>query len=613
MRRLRRSLEVLHDGGDQMSLRIWLPLNGDLKNLGTDQSIVPSIMGTGITYSSGKIGQAATFPNNSNSCIHMPGLKLQIFSWTAWFKVSGEGSSSSQRFMSEGRDCGSVGTNLWVSKAGTTLSWSTHMKSGSTSILLNTWYHVGLIADGSNIKLYLNGELKSTTAYTENSDYAQSNDKLVLGKMAYYYMNVGSYFPFNGQLNDVRVYGHALSEKEIKKISQGLILHYALNRSGFGQENLLSGNNAKILTWTNYMPNSVTLSGDGYDNKYTLIKGIGGWEKIFTEPITVTSGDTYTLSFIYSVEQDYVGYSGQFGLSVCSTSQNKYGNDTDVITKFNFGLTKKDKTKASITFTPNSDTIYLVANGGCINDGQENISFYISYLKLEKGEKATPWCPNFTSAEYNILNLNNNIEYDMSGYNHNGTYIGNIAFESDSPKYNASVHLLSTDLRSYTSDNACYLISSNTLNIDKNAMTIAFWGKLQLGYGGGWQGVFCTSLYEGNDYTTSALNHYDTGVRVNASDGSYLRPIPPFVANEWHHYVFVYDGINFIIYKDGAVSSTSSFSSKKTLGDFNKIIIGLSVAGGAWRKNNCNFSDFRIYATALSQADIAELYSIHRS
>ena len=59
-----------------MSLQVWLPLNGNLDNLGLNGTKVPSLMGTGITYSTGKIGQAATFPNNCNSCIYMDGLKL---------------------------------------------------------------------------------------------------------------------------------------------------------------------------------------------------------------------------------------------------------------------------------------------------------------------------------------------------------------------------------------------------------------------------------------------------------------------------------------------------------------------------------------------------------
>lgn len=58
-----------------MSLIYWLPLNGNTTNNGLSDT--PEIMGSGITWVSGKTGQAAQFPNNCNSCIHMPGLNLQ--------------------------------------------------------------------------------------------------------------------------------------------------------------------------------------------------------------------------------------------------------------------------------------------------------------------------------------------------------------------------------------------------------------------------------------------------------------------------------------------------------------------------------------------------------
>jgi len=59
-----------------MALKVWLPLDGSARNIGISGND-GIVMGTGITYTAGKIGQAATFPNNCNSCIHMPGLRLQ--------------------------------------------------------------------------------------------------------------------------------------------------------------------------------------------------------------------------------------------------------------------------------------------------------------------------------------------------------------------------------------------------------------------------------------------------------------------------------------------------------------------------------------------------------
>lgn len=560
-----------------MSLRIWLPLNGDLKNLGTDQSIVPSIMGTGITYSSGKIGQAATFPNNSNSCIHMPGLKLQIFSWTAWFKVSGEGSSSSQRFMSEGRDCGSVGTNLWVSKAGTTLSWSTHMKSGSTSILLNTWYHVGLIANGSNIKLYLNGELKSTTAYTEDSDYAQSNDKLVLGKMAYYYTNTGSYFPFNGQLNDVRVYDHALSEKEIKKISQGLILHYALNRSGFGQENLMKNSSRK-------------LDNAGYY--------VGTYA--FANPSELVTGEKYTFSFSGEL-QDPSQTGWYFNIfpspyptigTVSTTEEGRYS--------FTFTMPENGGNRTSI---------------GCYSTPLGNYKgCAIWNVKLEKGEKATPWCPNSADTEYTTLRLNDNIEYDLSGYNRNAVRTNGVTYNFDSPKYNVSSVFNGASTSYIKCDSTDWMVPMTELTIScwcymDNWTQFSSYGRLWSCTEGGGFGVYWENNQMEFPISASPRGYLPTIARcgVTLTD----------LTSGWHMFTFIYTTIGTKVYIDGNLYKSYEINSDYvTYNTGVKLFLGCEAAGSSLPTSpyfKGKMSDFRIYATALSQADIAELYSIHRS
>jgi len=58
-----------------MALKIHLPLINDIKNIGVSDT-QPLVMGTGITYAAGKIGNAIKFPNSCASCVHMPGLKL---------------------------------------------------------------------------------------------------------------------------------------------------------------------------------------------------------------------------------------------------------------------------------------------------------------------------------------------------------------------------------------------------------------------------------------------------------------------------------------------------------------------------------------------------------
>lgn len=116
---------------------------------------------------------------------------------------------------------GSVGTNICTSKAGTGLYLDSHgIRSSTANISLNQWYHVALVCDGSQMLFYLNSQLIQSKAYTDETDYAQSNNAFVIGKMAYSYTNTTVYFPFNGQISDVRIYATALSANDVKSLYQ---------------------------------------------------------------------------------------------------------------------------------------------------------------------------------------------------------------------------------------------------------------------------------------------------------------------------------------------------------------------------------------------------------
>jgi len=579
-----------------MALQVWLPLTKDLRNQGLSNVTVTN---NGATFNSaGKLGGCYYFNRSTPNYLKITNpltTATNGVSMAFWVKLPSNGSVNDQ-LVHIGNGSGWTNNRFtcFVRGGNSTLIFacgdgtnSTQYSCTSSALTLNQWTHVICLYENSKMKIYLDGVL--------DKEY---NTTIVPSFTNVSYIGVGAgpntTEPVTAYLNDVRIYNHALSLMEVKQLAQGLVLHYPLNRGGWGQENLLSGNNAKITTWTNYMPNSVSLTGEGYDNKYTLIKGIGGWEKIFTDAIAVTSGKTYTLSFDYSVEQNYTGYNGQFGLSICTTSQAKYGADTDVITKVNFGTVKKSKNRTSVTFVANSNTIYLVANGGNINDGQENISFYISYIKLEEGSTATPWCPNSADTLYTTLGLNGTTEYDCSGFCNNGEKIGALTYTSDTPKYQVSTHIGATNQKIH--------ISNFPTSGFGNSYSFAWWGKRASNSPMFWgfsDGVRLNGMYQGTlwntgDGSNNPIYKPNTTTTITAPS-----------VKVWHHYVMTGDGSVCKLYVDGEL-----YGQAKTY----KAISGTSIyingwdSGTTYCSDNTDMSDFRIYATALSADDVKSLY-----
>lgn len=552
-----------------MALRIWLPLNGTLENLGCSDSTMGT-MGSGITYSAGKIGNAATFPNSPDSCIYTQGLKLQVFSWTAWIYVIGEGSGSRQYVLSEGRDTGSVGTNISLSKAGTTLYWFTHKESGSITISLNTWYHVALTADGNNIRFYLNGELKSTTPYTEDSDFAQSNDAFVLGKMAYSYTSTGSYFPFNGKLNDVRVYDHCLSAAEVHEISQGLVLHYKLDgtHSGVG-ENLLR---TTPLTYT---------PADYRSYKVNLTENL-------------VKGDTYTFQ-AWDVDVSHTGKTEAqigFGLWWGGSSVNLFSLlGTSYFTDGHADYICKTFTAPNSTHAQTENAWIEIYNSPANNDGTRFMS--IGKWKLEKGSKATGYIESDLDTEIDTTRVT-----DSSGYGHDGTIYGSVSISPDTPRYELSTYL-----------NGSSAINAGRGGMLSDSLTVSMWVKMSA------LGRYA-SCFEGGGWGFQN-NPVEFAVYVNGGY-KYAKSTEQISTNTWHLLTGVYDRDNQILklYIDGEKKGegTTGVINPITYHGSNVVFIGAEATGNAKTPTapylTGNISDFRIYCTSLSDDDILSLYNI---
>lgn len=87
-------------------------------------------------------------------------------------------------------------------------SWST-VSPTSQSFSLNTWYHIVWTYSSNGGFLYVNGESQGKRSYAGELAVAEGNSIIIGGG------------GFNGLMNDVRIYGRALSENEAESLYKG--------------------------------------------------------------------------------------------------------------------------------------------------------------------------------------------------------------------------------------------------------------------------------------------------------------------------------------------------------------------------------------------------------
>ena len=448
---------------------------------------------------------------------------------------------------------------------------------GTTNIK-NAWHHLCLTYSKSKkqLKLWVDGKVEYTL---DNYVNAFKADYIDIFNWSTTYYTSGEYRP-TCKLNDVRVYDHCLSAREIKEISKGLCLHYKLGGVDgyFGGRNLVPNSYRLNGQWSaagNYAGTTTVVADQnarcGYhiESKCTTA-GSGPHYPIFTKS-SDKIGKTYTWSFEAKCSTSKTGTVGH------ECNGTKTITLTTTWTKYTHTWTFTDSQYHSFVFYP----------GFAVGD-----ILYIRDFKIEEGTKATSWTP----APSDNPALYDTTLYDTSGYLSTAIPSGTIGYSSDSPRYDGS----------YVFSDASHFKLTQTL-VSPSQFTCSFWVKP-------------TSL-GGYAIVTSNYNNPSSGfwIAVNCEgsglwfyNGSYARSNKGLLTlNTWYHACLVFkDGV-FTWYQNGEAAGTTDLSSKsKTLGIADTIGIGNSYTGSSWNtKFNGNISDFRMYATALSAADVKELYN----
>lgn len=177
-----------------------------------------------------------------------------------------------------------------------------------------------------------------------------------------------------------------------------------------GGRNLLTKDDCNMSKWQNLYPAHCKITNNDYSNHVDYIPTGSEWEIVYKK-ISITKGQKYILSFDYKVNKAYSYLSGQKYGVYLSTSVPTNAAPTNIITDGQYVIenTVTNIKRGMITFTATVDTLYVVINGGCIDDNQTGLSFEFNKWKLEKGNKATDWSPAPEDDEINGQNLVSNL------------------------------------------------------------------------------------------------------------------------------------------------------------------------------------------------------------
>lgn len=590
-----------------MSLQVWLPLDGNLENKGLSDVTVTN--NGAVVNTSGKIGSCYSFDGSDDITTS----SIDTSSWTnfsicCWAKADSSISDGTWH-----RICGvddhkffqldMSSTDIprfFVSSAGSTSGFGA---SGTTSIVDGLWHHICGTANDTEIALYIDGSLIKTTART--AIYYPDSAVARVGSV-----NNGS--KFVGQINDVRIYDHCLSQKEVKELSKGLIGHWPLNDM-VGGENLQPGSH----DFTKWVISANAVKHDGY---VTLNGTTANWNASVhsakMEASLLDGTTTYTWSFEYRCNDSW-SMLGVIGGSSLTTSQSgntrtKYSNWQSLTTVVSSeGIWKR------FVFTSRTIAVSQLTSGsGDVNswflqlyNRTDDVSVDIRNFKLEKGSIATPWTPNPVDTEYSAMGLDEGVVYDCSGYGRNGSVSANPpTVDVDTPRYSVC--------NKFNGSNNFIMLGRDAMV--KDEITVNAWAYMSDWSTYNSRIISCT---EGGGWNFEpASGKINFGIGTGTSSNTYksaasATTILTTLSSGWHMFTGTYDGLASKVYVDAVLQGTNNAYTTKTpifYNASNGIFIGAEAGGNqttpAGNYFNGKLSDVRIYATALSADDIKELY-----
>jgi hypothetical protein len=455
--------------------------------------------------------------------------------------------------------------------------------------VLNAWYHLVGILDGTNMKFYVNNVLIGTVPIANvTSARTENTAPITIGPRT----STSADSAVRGNIADLKIYDHALSLKEIADLYKAKVVHYKFNTFQEPVQNR--------VTWDAWVSNvaigSSATNGnikvtrlDTYKYKFEYLADITG----VTECLLGTLGQDSTVGYNHTISAKIIDYSlasdstGDFGISRNSLDHSYPASN--VLNGVGSLWTK------SVTFPMNpanfninyNDQFMLVNENVTIKAGSYII---IEELQSERSAYATPFVDGFNSARV----------VDISGYDRDIINSSENSLTSNRfPKWVNTPSMIGSGAYDFGIA-PCQLSIPYGNGIDPSVLPLTISMMVQTPSTAGDQ-IFFSALYATGQklYIAKTIGKWDFGIQNTDWSGTGTVAV---IANKPTHIALVLDGANAKLYVDEVLAMTKPYTSFLIPSSFY-----LGFLYGSTYFWDGLIDDVRIYSSVFSASDIVDL------
>jgi len=183
----------------------------------------------GVSYVSGKYAQATSFDGDNGKYIYttlnpLTGIGTSDFTISVWTKFN-KVTDNWIYFLGENLYGGEEGIRALISNDSTVKIQITDLTTGSsnsstivssTVLSTDTWYHIVMSRNNSVAYLYVNAVLNGSISSIQSLTSNEFSNSITVGVRP-----TNWNYPFNGQIDELKIYNRALSESEIQELYTG--------------------------------------------------------------------------------------------------------------------------------------------------------------------------------------------------------------------------------------------------------------------------------------------------------------------------------------------------------------------------------------------------------